>query len=221
MELNLGYCAVMSVGNRNSYSCWVVRADNRAFYQVPQFEINAKLLLFRKKWIPTLFLCPNSPDFLTKSSNVMVWTHAPAMVRASKRRNSPWLPRVTALSCHHLLSGNTAMRAGHAIAASSQIWWRDTNVHVVQELMMAALGTKMENISVTAWREWKTKEKKQDKTETQNWNMKFSECGDILANNAIISNMQACDRPGVNPGRLPWKALLWIPWKVGQISAYS
>lgn len=174
-----------------------------------------------KKRISIFFLCPNSPDFLTSSSRATVWMYAPATVHASKRGNSPRLPRVTALSCHHLLSGNTAMRAGHAIAASSQIWWRDTNVHVVQELMMAALGTKMENISVTAWREWKTKEKKQDKTETQNWTMKLSKHGDILANDATISNVQACDCPGVNPDRLPWKTLLWIPWKVEQSSAYS
>lgn len=87
--------------------------------------------------------------------------------------------------------------------------------------MMAALGTKMENISVTAWREWKTKEKKQDKTEMQNWNMELGKNGDILPSDAIISNMQACDHPGVNPGKLPWKVLLWIPWKLGQISAYS
>lgn len=140
-------------------------------------------------------------------------------VPASKRGNSPQLPRVTMLSCHHLLSGNTAMRAGHAMAASSQIWWRDTNVHVVQQLMVAALGTKMENISVAAWREWKTKE--QDKTEAQNCNMNLSKRGDISATDAIISNTQACDCPGVNPGRVPWKALLWIPWEVGQSSAYG
>lgn len=150
-----------------------------------------------------------------------IWAHAPAKLHASKRGNRPWLPRVTALSCHHLLSGNTAMNAGHAIAVSSQIWWRGTNVHVVQELMMAALGTKTENISVTAWQEWKTKEKKQEKTEIQNWSTKHSKHGDILANDAIISNTPACDRPGVNPGRLLWKALLWTPWKLGQSSAYS
>lgn len=92
---------------------------------------------------------------------------------------------------------------------------------MVQELMMAALGTKTENISVAAWREWKTKEKMQDKRDTQNWNMKLNKHGDILANDAIISSMQACDRPGVSPGWLPWKALLWAPWKVGQISTYS
>lgn len=142
-------------------------------------------------------------------------------VRASKWGNSPQLPRVTALSCHHLLSGNTAMRAGHAIAASSQIWWRDTNVHVVQQLMVAALGTKMENISVAAWREWKTKENKQDKTVAQNCTVNLSKRGDILANDAVIRTTQACEHPGVNPGRLPWKALLWIPWEVGQSSAYS
>lgn len=142
-------------------------------------------------------------------------------VHASKRGNSPQLPRVTALSCHHLLSGNSAMRAGHAMAASSQIWWRDTNVHVLQQLMVAALGTKMENISVTAWWGWKTKENTQDNTEAQNCSMNLSKCGDISASGAIISNTQACDHPGVNPGRLPWKALLWIPWEVGQSSAYS
>lgn len=100
--------------------------------------------------------------------------------------------------CHHLLSGNTATRAGHAIAASSQVWGRDTNVHVVQELVMAAFGTNIENISVTAWREWKTKEEKQSKTETQFWNTKFSKYGDVVVNDVIISSMQTCDHPGVN-----------------------
>lgn len=87
--------------------------------------------------------------------------------------------------------------------------------------MVAALGTKMENISVTAWREWETKENKQDKREAQNCNMNLSKRGGILANDAIISNTQACDHPGVNPDRLPWKVLLWIAWEVGQSSAYS
>lgn len=45
--------------------------------------------------------------------------------------------------------------------------------------------------------------------------MKLSKHRDILASNAIISNMQACDHPGANPGKAPMKSFIMNTMKSG------
>lgn len=157
---------------------------------------------------------PSLPKVPRLSDHAPVWTLAPAVVCASKRGNSRWSsalsPSATWKHCHKRWPCNSSL---------SQICWRDTNVHMVQELTTAALGTNMENISVTAWREWKTKEKMQGKIETHIWNTKHAEMLWLVM--LLLAACRLVIQAGVNPGKLPWKELLWDPWKVGQICAYS